>query len=374
MTRTTFPPRSFAETVRITLRDNGLYLAVFALLLLFPHIIGWITGDSPFGVRNRPVGQSIYWQGVMIEVFILVTLTISYNLMFGFSGVVSFGHALFFGLGGYTMGIVIEKAGIESPELALFLGFGAGTLLAGFIGFLMGLASLRLHGVYFAIFSLAIAEMAAIWVQRWAFTRAEDGFALANIPDVFNATRNRLFVYYFALSVVVFTFLFIRRLIFSPTGHVLLAVRENEDRARTIGYNTLTYKLLAITIASIMAAGAGMVHAVFNKKVGPEIMSVNYTIDPLLMTIIGGTGTFTGPVIGAAGLTLSERIFNREFEFGDLKVNIGQNWSLILGLIFIVVVLIFPQGIVGTINRWRAERKPKIPSPPPQAQASPAGD
>lgn len=366
--------RTWGDTIRMTLQSNWLYIALLILLIAFPHIVGWITGDSPFGAGGRPRGQSIFWQGILIEVFILVTLTMSYNLMFGFAGVISFGHALFFGLGGYSMGIIMEKTGIQSPEMALLLGAVAGTIIAGVVGFLVGLASLRLRGVYFAIFTLAVAEMAAIWVQRWRFTSAEDGFALSNLPDVFNATRNRLFIYYFALVVMVITFLFIRRLIFSPTGHVMLAVRENEDRARAIGYNTLTYKLLAITIASMMAAGAGMVHVIFNKKVGPEIMSVNYTIDPLLMTIIGGTGTFTGPVVGAAGLTLSERILNREFVIAGTSINIGQNWSLILGIIFIAVVLIFPQGIVGTINKWRSGRRTRDIIPQGDMQASPARD
>jgi branched-chain amino acid transport system permease protein len=155
---------------------------------------------------------------------------------------------------------------------------------------------------------------------------------------------------------------------------VFLAIRENENRAQTIGYNTLSYKLLAITLAGMMASGAGMLHIILNKKVGPEILSVTYTVDPLLMTIIGGVGTFTGPIVGAAGLHLSERVLNREFVFGDTIVNIGQNWSLILGLIFIVVVLVFPQGVVGTWLRWRMRRKtPALPADQ-HVRAAEAGD
>ncbi|MBI5669231.1 MAG: branched-chain amino acid ABC transporter permease [Chloroflexi bacterium] len=357
---------------RRTLQSNIGYLAVVFFLVIFPHLVGWMTGDSPFGVNGRPRGQSVFWQSVFIEVFILTILAMSYNLIFGFTGVISFGHALFFGLGGYIMGLALERSGLGA-EAALLLGAVIGVVVCGVLGFLMGLVSLRLRGVYFAIFTLAIAEMVAIYIGRWPVTNAEDGFPLANMPELINPTRNRLTYYYLALLLVIITFLFIRRLMNSPTGKVLLAIRENENRAQAIGYNTLTYKLLAIALAGMIAAGAGMLHVILNRKVGPEILSVTYTVDPLLMTIIGGVGTFSGPIIGAAGLHLSERIFNREFVIGTTSVNIGENWSLILGIIFVVVVLVFPQGIVGTWTRWRS-RRGTARAPAPTVRAANAGD
>lgn len=357
---------------RRALQSNITYLVVVFFLVIFPHLVGWMTGDSPFGVNGRPRGQSVFWQSVLVEVFVLTILTMSYNLIFGFTGVISFGHALFFGLGGYIMGLTMERSGL-SAEAALLLGAVIGIVVCGILGFLMGLVSLRLRGVYFAIFTLAIAEMVAIYIGRWPVTNAEDGFPLANVPELINPTRNRLTYYYLALLLVIVTFLFIRRLMNSPTGKVLLAIRENENRAQAIGYNTLMYKLLAITLAGMMASGAGMLHVILNKKVGPEILSVTYTVDPLLMTIIGGVGTFSGPIIGAAGLHLSERIFNREFVIGPTSINIGENWSLILGIIFVVVVLVFPQGIVGTWTRWRSRRgRPR--SPTPAVRTAEAGD
>lgn len=339
-----------------TLRNNWVYLLALVFLILFPHIVGWVTGDSPFGVGGRPRGQSVFWQSIFIETFIFAILTMSYNLIFGFTGVISFGHAMFFGLGGYVLGMLLEYTSL-SPELGLVLGIVVGLVLTGLIGLVTALVTLRLRGVYFAIFTLALAEIVAIYIGRWPVTNAEDGFPIGNLPDLLNPTTNRLFYYYLVLFFTILTFMFIRRLMNSPTGRVLLAIRENETRAQTIGYNTLRYKVLAITIASTMAAGAGMLHVVMAKKVGPEILSVTYTVDPLLMTIIGGVGTIGGPVIGAAGLHLSERILNREFVFGELVVNIGQYWSLILGIAFILVVIVFPQGIVGTWAKWRAGKK-----------------
>ncbi len=350
---------SNSSPIRRALQPNWIYLALLAFLILFPHIVGWITGDSPFGIGGRARGQSVFWQSILIEVFILAILTMSYNLIFGFTGVISFGHAMFFGLGGYALGMTLQYTQL-GPDAGLLVGLIAGIVIAGVIGFITALVTLRLRGVYFAIFTLALAEMVAIYIGRWPVTNAEDGFPIDVLPELFNPTRNRLFLYYVALVLTVITFLFIRRLINSPTGRVLIAIRDNEARAQAIGYNTLRFKVLSITLASTMAAGAGMMHVILARKVGPEILGVTYTIDPLLMTIIGGVGTIGGPIIGAAGLHLSERILNREFVFGSVVVNIGQQWSLILGITFIVVVMAFPKGVVGTFESWQARRRARV--------------
>ncbi len=350
---------SNSSPIRRALQPNWIYLALLAFLILFPHIVGWITGDSPFGIGGRARGQSVFWQSILIEVFILAILTMSYNLIFGFTGVISFGHAMFFGLGGYALGMTLQYTQL-GPDAGLLVGLIAGIVIAGVIGFITALVTLRLRGVYFAIFTLALAEMVAIYIGRWPVTNAEDGFPIDVLPELFNPTRSRLFLYYVALVLTVITFLFIRRLINSPTGRVLIAIRDNEARAQAIGYNTLRFKVLSITLASTMAAGAGMMHVILARKVGPEILGVTYTIDPLLMTIIGGVGTIGGPIIGAAGLHLSERILNREFVFGSVVVNIGQQWSLILGITFIVVVMAFPKGVVGTFESWQTRRRARV--------------
>ena len=383
--------QSLGATIKRFLSNEWVYIGILGFLLLFPFIVQWVTGDSALGVGGRPRGQSVFWQSIFIEVFVLAILAMSYNLMFGFTGVISFGHALFFGIGGYGLGIILDRTGFVagilttlglSPDgnvglmLTLVLALAITLVIAGLVGFIMGLVSLRLKGVYFAIFTLALAEMAYIWTSRWAFTEAEDGFALRQIPEIINPTRNRLTYYYVALAVTVLIFLFIRRLINSPTGRVLLAIRENEDRAQSIGYNTLRYKLLSITLASMMAALAGVIHVVLNKKVGPELLTTTFTIEPLLMMIIGGIGTFSGPVLGAALLHLSERYLDREFIIYGMEINVGEYWALALGIAFIVVVLVFPQGIIGTVRGWwqnwrQSRRRQPAPSVDDPLQQSP---
>lgn len=348
------------------LRQNWLFIVVFVFLLAFPHIVALLTESSPLGVprgdRMIMRGESVRWQAVFIEVFILAIMAMSYNLMFGFTGVLSFGHALFFGLGGYTVGLALEYTDISDP-LALLLGAVIGIGVCGLVGLLIGLVSLRLRGVYFAIFTLAVAEMGFIFFGRLELTRAEDGFAITELPTWIDPSQNRLTFYYLALVCVIIVFLFIRRLVNSPTGAVLKAVRENEDRAQSIGYDTLRYKLIAIMLAGMMAAVAGMLQVLLNKKVGPELLAVSNTVDPLLMTIIGGVGTFVGPVIGATGLHLLDTLVREAtLEVGGITLVIADIWGLLLGTIFIVVVLIFPQGVIGTWQRIRGRPRGKRPS------------
>lgn len=342
------------------LRKNWLLAIGLVLLVLFPFIVGALTDSSPFGVArgDRMImrGESVRWQSVLIEVYILAILAMSYNLLFGFTGVISFGHALFFGLGGYILGLALEYTALDTG-IGLVLGVLGGVLACILVSLLIGVVSLRLRGVYFTIFTLAIAEMFFIFFGRLALTKAEDGFAITELPQWIDPSQSRLNFYYLALVLFILTFLFIHRLVNSPTGAVFKAIRENEDRAQAIGFNTLNYKLFSIVIAGTLAGIAGMLQVILNKKVGPEILGVSYTIDPLLMTIIGGVGSFSGPVIGASGLHLLD-IFFRDTTLNilGLTINIADIWALLLGLIFILVVIVFPQGVVGTLQKWRTQR------------------
>lgn len=334
------------------IQKNWLLIVALILLLGFPFIVGALTNTDPTARR----GLAVYWQGIMIELLIYGILTMSYNLLFGFTGVISFGHALFFGLAGYLMG-GFQRA----PELAssgLLIGIVVALAVCAGLGLLIGTATLRLKGVYFAIFTLAIAEMVYIFLSRYEPTGSEDGFTLAALPEWFDPTRSRLTFFYIVAALFIFTFILIRRLMESPTGAVLLAIRENESRARTIGFNTLAYKLLAIVLAGVLAGVAGILFTLLNKKVGPEMLGTAYTVNPLLMTIIGGAGTLLGPVVGAMGLRLLElQLRNVQITLGESVLDIGRALPIILGALFIVVVIVFPYGIVGTFTRWRLNRR-----------------
>ena len=352
-TAAAYGTRSRAIPLLSAFREHGAYLVALMILIAVPFLIAWQTDSS---ACER--GKSFFWQSIVVEVFILAVLAISYNLMFGFAGVVSFGHAAFFGVGAYAVGLLMLH--LSWP---LGLATLATLLISATMGLLVSVIALRIRGLYFAIFTLAFAEIFFILAQNRIMTDitgAEDGFTFA-VPDWINPTQNRLTFYYLALVFLVFCYLLVRQLINSPTGRVLRAMRDNEERAMMLGYNTFIYKTLAIVLAGILASGAGIFRGLLNKGASPNVLSVSFTIDPLLMTLIGGAGTFVGPVIGAFLLRLVEQFLrDTVLTIGSFSVNIGERWALILGLIFILIVIAFPSGIVGTIRtRWRTWRAGK---------------
>jgi branched-chain amino acid transport system permease protein len=338
------------------LRAQGAMLTALLLLVCIPFIIAWGTDSS---VCER--GKSFFWQSVFIEAFILAALAISYNLIFGFIGVISFGHAAFFGAGAYGVGLLMHH--LEWPLGAAVVG----TLFISMtMGVLVSVIALRIRGLYFAIFTLVFAEIFFVLAQNRIMvdiTGAEDGFSFA-VPDWINATKNRISFYYLGLIYLVSAFLLVRQIVNSPTGRVMHAIRDNEDRALMLGYNTFFYKTLAIVLAGMLASGAGMLRGLLNKGASPSVLSIGFTMDPLLMTLVGGAATFIGPVVGAFLLHLVEQALrDTVIPIAGLEINIGERWFLILGVIFIVIVIAFPTGIVGTIqsrwNHWRWRRMAK---------------
>jgi branched-chain amino acid transport system permease protein len=348
---------SMTTRIRQFLQDNWKLLLITMLLILFPFIVGWLTGSDPTPRRARDAGESSFWQSLLAQIYIFSILAISYNLMFGFTGIVSFGHGLFFGTGAYMFGIGMKHLGL-SPIMSILLTL----VISAILGLIMGLVSLRIKGGYFAIFTLAFAQIFFILAKNRLFidiTGAEDGMFF-EVPDWLNPVpKNRLIFYYITLAAVVAVFLLVRRLINSPTGRVFQGIRENEQRAQTIGFNTLTYKLVAIVLAGVLASIAGILHvALNNKQALPSMLGLTYTVDPLLATLLGGTGTFIGPPLGAGILYLGEiALRGLEFTIGGTVINIGEYWALLLGVAFILVVMVFPSGVVGTWRTWRLRRK-----------------
>ncbi|MBL8059042.1 MAG: branched-chain amino acid ABC transporter permease [Anaerolineales bacterium] len=329
---------------------RGGYLTGLAALAALPFLIAAVTNSS---ACTR--GQAFFWQAIFVDVFIMAILAISYNLMFGFVGVVSFGHAAFFGLGAYSVGLLMEHLGW--PWWGAVLGALA---ISVAIALIKGFVGLRIRGLYFALFTLAFAQVFFLLAGNRLLvnvTGAEDGFTFA-VPDFLNMTKNRLFFYYLGLAAMVLAFLVVRQLMRSPTGRVLVAVRDNENRAQMLGYNTFYFKLIAIVIAGVLAGGAGVLRGLSLKGASPEVLGLDFTMTPLIMTLVGGQATFVGPVLGAFGLHLLEDFLrDTVVTVAGVSINVGERWALILGVIFILIVIVFPYGIVGTVqNEWRKRR------------------
>lgn len=307
-------------------------LVVLALLMGLPFILTLLTGAD----------ASKFWQGLLVQVFIYAIYALSYDLLFGYTGVLSFGHAMFFGTGAYAAGIALKYMHAD-----LVTTTGLVSILVIAQALLIGALALRVKGVYFAMVTLAFAQLFFILVQATDFrqwTGAEDGLHGVPVPAFISPTDERLRFYYLALGACTLIYLIARRIVESPTGRVLVAIRENEARAQSIGYNTIVFRLFATVVAGLFAALAGMLHVMFNLSADSSLFGVDMTINVLLMTIIGGAGTLVGPMLGAGVFQLLGYGLNTQF---------GPRWPLILGTVFVLLVMFLPQGIVGT---WRTRR------------------
>lgn len=332
-------------------------LVTLAFLVLFPFIAGLLMGDpSAVDPQARGLerlillaetGQAKFWQGMFIQMLILAVFAMSYDLLLGYTGIISFGHAMFYGAGGYILGILLK-----SLEWPLWQAVLAVVVVVVIQSLIIGVLSLRVKGVYLAMVTLAFAEFFYILSEAGdfrQFTGADDGLHGIYVPPAISPTDHRTLFYFLALAFFVLMFLAARRLVNSPTGRVMVAIRENEQRAAMLGYNVFVYKQVALTASGLMAGLAGCLNATYNLGVTPSVLSLVTTIDVLAMTIVGGVGTLSGPVLGAAIVHLLGYGLNRLF---------GPAWVLMFGAMFVLIVIFLPYGIVGTLQarsfQWRA--------------------
>ncbi|MFC0136001.1 branched-chain amino acid ABC transporter permease [Massilia eurypsychrophila] len=277
----------------------------------------------------------------------------AFNLLIGYTGLLSFGHAAFFGTAGYVTGYALGTLGLPT-ELGILAGVVAGAL----IGLVMGKLAIRRQGIYFSMITLALAQMVYFVMLKAPFTHGEDG--LQGVP------RGKLFgfidlsddvtMYYVVLAIFVGGFALIMRTVHSPFGQVLRAIKENEPRAVSLGYDVDKYKLMAFVLSAALAALAGGTKTVV---LGFETLTnVHWTMSGLviLMTLVGGMGTLVGPILGAVIIITLE---NKLSDVGAFLVRttgvewfstLGESVGMVTGLIFIVCVLLFRRGIVGEIG------------------------
>jgi len=386
--------------------ENWFYALFLLLLWAFPYLVAALTGTDV--MPRRPTGDSAFWQSEMARALTLACLAMSYNVLFGFAGIISFGHALFFGAGGYVTFILLGQydgrlrvAGVVAAAVvvlalaligrlslrallvAALIGVvltllllpggdsisfaqAAGVALAVSIGLslLSGAVTLRLRGIYFTMFTLALAEMFWVLAKSGTFrniTGAEDGLGFGQLlPDALNPTPtfegNRLQMYRVTVVFFALVFLAIRRYLNSPVGRVMLAIRDNEVRARTIGYNTFVYKVLTIVFAGAIATASGLLFLLWStdKRVHPEILSLKYTVNPLLYTLIGGLGTLTGPVIATLGLSLGEKYLRNEtFALDTQLLGVLRIWQIAALLVALAAWALLRGQRVALVNRLR---------------------
>lgn len=289
---------------------------------------------------------------LLTQIFIFGILAMSYDILLGYTGIVSFGHAMFFGIGAYTTAVMLKQ--MDNTLFIFVLSIVIGMVIAGFVSFLVGLLTLRLKSHFFAMLTLAFSGLFLVVAEKWrSVTYGNDGFTF-RAPDIF---RDRMTFYFFVLASLVVIFLALHRFVNSPTGRLLIAVRENEQRTKSLGFNTLHYKVIASVVAGIVASFAGSLYAISLRFVNTSVMAMDITLDALLMTIIGGVGTLVGPLLGAAVIEYAQHALSglaRDYP-------IFERWIIFFGILYILAVIFFPKGIIGSLRllfwKWRAKLK-----------------
>ncbi len=324
------------------LRDHSTFLAVVVFLIAFPFLMALLDGQSIGAMLAGQSGNSKFYQGLLIEIFILGIFALSYDLLFGITGLLSFGHAMFFAVGAYTAGLALKSLKLPLPQT---LGL---VILAGIAqALLFSIVLPRVKGITFALVTLGFASVFHIVIMSHELNDLAGGdVGLQNIPkpDYLDPAAQRLTFYFVALAFTILVYLFYRRFVDSPTGRVCIAIRENEHRAQMLGYNTFYFKLVALIVSGITAALGGALHALYQPIVSPVTASLAYTVNALLIILIGGVGTLSGALVGAAVFRLLQFFLDKFF---------GESSSFILGVVYVALVLFLPYGIIGT---WRAHR------------------
>lgn len=312
---------------------------------------------------------------VMAKIIIFAVLTASFDLILGYTGQLSLGHAMFFGIGAYSLGLVIHHSGAPA-YYHLILAAVAAITLSIILATIIAFFSLRVKAIFFAMMTLALAEFAHILAIQWYdLTLAEDGVSF-KLPGILGVgwsggsiggiqIDGRLVTYYIILVVAVLIFIGILRFVRSPVGRVLESIRENEQRSIALGFLTFRYQTFSIVFSSAMASLAGILFAMWLRYINPEsVMSTALMLNILLMVIIGGLGTLYGAIIGAAFLQIAEswlpelqKAAIAIFPDNTLIHRLSERWILYFGILFVLVVFFFPKGFVGTARDLIKRRK-----------------
>jgi branched-chain amino acid transport system permease protein len=318
-----------AETVSVATRvarPGGAAIAIGTMAVLFA--IAPLVGLYPV---------------FLMKALCFALFACAFNLLIGFGGLLSFGHAMFLGTAGYVCAHAAKEWGWP-PEAAILLGTAASAAL----GVVAGVLAIRRQGIYFAMITLALAQMVFFFYLQTPFTHGEDGIQSVPRGTLFGVLdlRSTLVMYYVVLAIFLAAFLFIYRVIHSPFGQVLKAIRENEPRAISLGYDVDRYKLFAFILSAALAGLAGATKAIVFQLA--SLTDVHWTMsgEVVLMTLLGGMGTIFGPVVGAFVIIGLE----------SYLAAFGQWVTVITGAIFVVCVLAFRRGIVGEIGAWWAKR------------------
>jgi branched-chain amino acid transport system permease protein len=283
-----------------------------------------------------------YLQSIWTKFLIFAIFATSFDLIYGHAGLLSLGHAAFFGAGGYTVGVLMLHYNTSS----FWIGAPLGILVAAILAAIFGFISLRVSGMYFLLVTFALAQLvySVAWNWLWVNSPGMQGIAGLSLPDlgILPFAWSNLSFYYFVLIIFVICFYLVSRIMNSPFGYALRGIRESELRMQSLGYNTWLYKYVAFIVTGAFAGLAGLLFAYFNRLISPVYMGVGTSFLPMCMVIIGGSGTLFGPTLGAMVITFVEY-------FSSLVT--PERWPLILGGLFVVVIMYARGGIMVYLSK-----------------------
>jgi branched-chain amino acid transport system permease protein len=285
-----------------------------------------------------------FWRRFLTEILIWGLLAMSSDLLIGYTGMISFGHSAFFGLGMY--GAAAALLMISPPNL--WLAVGCGLACAAGVALFVAYFSTRLRDIYFAITTLIFSQIFYVIIFTWTeVTGGENGLTFRrpalSVPWIYTTPFTNETLHWFVLAVVTASYLILRRITQSPFGMVLQAIRENEGRTRAIGYPVERYKVVAVMLSGVFAGLAGVLYAIQNRFVAPDFVYFLVSGETVIFNVMGGIGTLVGPIVGAGFFLLLREAFSRFFT---------EYYLIPVGIIFVAMVIFMPRGLLGFARNW----------------------
>jgi branched-chain amino acid transport system permease protein len=285
-----------------------------------------------------------FWRRFLTEILIWGLLAMSSDILIGYTGMVSFGHSAFFGLGIYGAAAALLTVQPPNLWLAILYGLGSSAAVAAFVAYF----STRLRDIYFAITTLIFSQIFYVIIFTWTeITGGENGLTFSRpqlgVQGLFSVPFTSVTLHWFVLAVVSASYLVLRRITQSPFGMVLQSIRENEGRTRAIGYPVERYKIVAVMLSGLFAGLAGVLYAIQNRFAAPDFVFFVVSGEVVIYNVVGGIGTLVGPIVGAGFFLLLREGFSRFFT---------EYYLIPVGIIFIAMVIFMPQGLLGFMRRW----------------------
>ena len=322
-----------------------------------PASVKFVLGMGLVALLAFPFVGTPFYTEMVTRMMIMAIFSMSLDLLQGVTGLVSLGHAAYFGLAGYALAFLTP----QGEAVSLWWTLPVAVLASGLAALIIGFFVVRTHGIYFIMVTMAFAQMVYYLFFDNKALGGSDGLYVNFKPSAaifgwipFDLDSKRT-LYYFTLGALLLTYVFLRRLLFSPFGRTLSGIRVNEHRMRAMGYGVFGYKLAAFTVAGALAGLAGYLWGTQTGYINPELMGFHMSAHAIMMVILGGMGNFAGAIVGAFAFEYLLHVFKDLPQIGS--VNLGKHWQLWMGLFIVLMVTFAPRGILGLVEKFLKRRQ-----------------